>query len=275
MNVLSLFDGISCGQLALQNARIPYNSYFASEIHKPAIQLTQYHFPNTIQLGNVKTLTTASLPKINIFLAGFPCQAWSLGGKKQGTDDPRGSLFWDMVRLLKETSPKYFLIENVRMKQEHEDFVSEHIGVKPVMLNSSLFSAQNRVRNYWTNIPFDLTKLMDKNLDINDIMEDNGYWIGAALRRRYKNGESKTSSNLELRKDRKANALLTIANKSIAYNKNTDSHRMFTKRELERLQTVPEGYTDILTYSQAQKALANGRTVDVVSWLLEGIKNDN
>jgi DNA-cytosine methyltransferase len=169
-NVLSLFDGISCGALALQRANIKYNNYYASEINKYAIQVTQHNFPNTIQLGDVTKIKSADLPKIDLLIGGSPCQGFSFCGKQLNFEDPRSKLFFEFVRLLKETSPKYFLLENVRMKKEYQDVISEHLGVSPIMINSSLVSAQNRVRLYWTNIP-NVAQPKDINLSIFDILE--------------------------------------------------------------------------------------------------------
>jgi len=151
--VLSLFDGMSCGQLALQRAGFKVDIYLASEIDKYAKQVTRKNFPRTIQLGDVCDVKGENLPPIDILLGGSPCQGFSFAGKQLNFEDPRSALFFEYVRILKETKPKYFLLENVRMKQEYQDVISEHLGVKPVMINSSLVSAQNRVRLYWTNIP--------------------------------------------------------------------------------------------------------------------------
>ena len=117
MNVLSLFDGISCGQIALQRAGIKYNKYFASEIDKSAIAVTQKNFPNTIQVGDITSLTTKVLPKIDLLIGGSPCQGFSFAGKQLNFEDPRSKLFFEYVRLLRELKPKFFLLENVRMKK--------------------------------------------------------------------------------------------------------------------------------------------------------------
>ncbi len=153
MNVLSLFDGISCGQLALQRAGIPVTQYFASEIDKHAIKVTQTNFPNTVQLGDVTKVKVEALPKIDLLIGGSPCQGFSFAGKLLNFEDPRSKLFFEFVRLLKETAPKWFLLENVLMKAEHERIITDQLGVKPVMIDSADFSAQSRKRLYWTNIP--------------------------------------------------------------------------------------------------------------------------
>lgn len=170
INVLSLFDGISCGQIALERAGIKVNKYFASEIDKHAIKVTQHNFPNTIQLGDVTKVQAENLPKIDILLAGSPCQGFSLAGKQLNFNDPRSKLFFEFVRLLKECAPKYFLLENVKMKKEYENVISEILGVAPIKINSALVSAQNRERLYWTNIP-DVRQPEDKGILLKDILE--------------------------------------------------------------------------------------------------------
>jgi len=151
--VLSLFDGMSCGQLALQRTGFEVDKYMACEIDKYGMQVTRKNFPNTIQLGDVCDVKGENLPPIDLLMGGSPCQGFSFAGKQLNFEDPRSALFFEYVRILKETNPKYFLLENVRMKKEYQDVISEHLGVEPVMINSALVSAQNRVRLYWTNIP--------------------------------------------------------------------------------------------------------------------------
>ena len=170
LNVLSLFDGMSCGQLALQKAVIKVNQYFASEIDKHAIAVTQHNFPNTKQLGSITELKTDTLPKIDLLIGGSPCQSFSNAGLRNGFDGKSG-LFWEYVRVLKEIKPKYFLLENVKMKQEWQDIISKEIGVEPIEICSSLFSAQQRKRLYWTNIDINLLKLPKSNEVIADVLE--------------------------------------------------------------------------------------------------------
>jgi DNA (cytosine-5)-methyltransferase 3A len=170
INVLSLFDGISCGRLALQRAGIPVNQYFASEIDKHAIKVTQTNFPDTIQLGSVVDVKAENLPKIDLLLAGSPCQGFSLAGKQLNFEDPRSKLFFEFVRLLRECGPKYFLLENVKMKKEYENVITEILGVAPIKINSALVSAQNRERLYWTNIP-NVNQPEDRGILLKDILE--------------------------------------------------------------------------------------------------------
>ena len=148
MNVLSLFDGMSCGQIALNRANIPYDNYYASEIDKHAIKVTQHNYPETIQLGDVTEIKSSDLPQIGLLIGGSPCQGFSFAGKQLNFEDPRSKLFFEFVRLLKECKPKFFLLENVKMKKEYQNVISEHLGVEPIEINSALVSAQNRKRLY-------------------------------------------------------------------------------------------------------------------------------
>ena len=206
MNVLSLFDGMSCGQQALERAGIKVDKYFASEIDKYAIQVTMANYPNTIQLGSVVNVDGYSLPKIDILIGGSPCQSFSFAGKRKGMStkdeqeiltlehylelkaegfefEGQSYLFWEYMRLLNEVNPKYFLLENVMMGDKWEKVLSKAIGVKPIMINSSLVSAQNRQRLYWTNIGLepqglfgDLESIIqqpkDKGIFLKDILQN-------------------------------------------------------------------------------------------------------
>lgn len=172
MNVLSLFDGISCGQVALQRAGIPVEKYYASEVDKYAIQITQKNFPNTIQLGDVKQVWARNLPKIDLLIGGSPCQDLSIAkNNRQGLNGARSGLFWHYVRLLRTCKPKYFLLENVAsMPKEAKDIISRETGVEPILINSALVSAQQRRRYYWTNIP-NITQPEDKGIMLKDVLE--------------------------------------------------------------------------------------------------------
>ena len=153
INVLSLFDGMSCGQIALDKLGIEVDNYFASEIDKYAMQVTKHNYPNTKHIGDVTKVKGADLPRIDLLIGGSPCQGFSFAGKQLNFDDPRSKLFFEFVRLLKETKPKYFLLENVRMKKEYQDIITEYLGIEPILINSALLTAHNRPRLYWTNIP--------------------------------------------------------------------------------------------------------------------------
>jgi DNA-cytosine methyltransferase len=169
MNVLSLFDGISCGQVALKRAGIEVDNYYASEVDKYAISVTQKNFPSTIQLGDVTQLK--DMRGIELLIGGSPCQGFSFAGNQLNFMDPRSRLFFDYVRLLDKTNPKYFLLENVKMKKEFQDIISKYLGVEPIEINSDLVSAQNRKRLYWTNIP-DITQPKDKGIFLKDIVHE-------------------------------------------------------------------------------------------------------
>jgi DNA-cytosine methyltransferase len=175
MNVLSLFDGMSCGQIALNKLGIKYDNYFACEIDKYAMQVTQHNFPDTIQLGDVQFVTkeTFGTHKIDLVIGGSPCQGFSFAGKQLNFEDPRSALFFEFVRLVKELKPKHFLLENVKMKKEYQDVITQYMGVEPIEINSALVSAQNRRRLYWTNIP-NIEHPEDKGIVLKDIIE-SGY----------------------------------------------------------------------------------------------------
>lgn len=157
MNVLSCFDGMSCGQIALRRAGVEYRQYFASEIDKPAIDVCMENYPATQQIGDIVKVSSKDLPKIDLLMGGSPCQGFSIAGKQLNFEDPRSKLFFEFVRLKNECQPKYFLLENVNMKREYLDIISGFLGVDPFRINSRDFSAQDRDRWYWTNIPFDTT----------------------------------------------------------------------------------------------------------------------
>ncbi len=178
INVLSLFDGISCGQVALERAGIDVDKYFASEIEPIAIQVTQNNYPKTIQLGNICNIESRNLPKIDLIIGGSPCQGFSRAGKQLNFNDSRSKLFFEFVRLLKECKPKYFLLENVRMKQEWIDLITKTLkeiypGTKAYNINSKLVSSQLRNRFYWTNIP-NIKQPEDKKILLQSILE-NGF----------------------------------------------------------------------------------------------------
>ena len=174
LTVLSLFDGISCGRVALQRANIPVAKYYASEIDKYAIQVTQKNWPDTIQLGDVKNVWARNLPKIDLLIGGSPCQDLSIAKKdRKGLKGERSGLFWHYVRLLRTCKPKYFLLENVAsMPKEAKQIITREIGVEPILINSALVSAQQRKRLYWTNIP-NITQPKDKEILLRDVLESS------------------------------------------------------------------------------------------------------
>ena len=182
MNILSLFDGMSCGRLALDRLGIKVDKYYASEIDKYAIQVSSANYPDIIQIGDVCEVKGEDYPDIDLVLAGSPCQGFSFAGNQLAFDDPRSALFFEFVRILKEVKPKYFLLENVKMKKEFLDVISEQVGVEPILINSALVSAQNRLRYYWTNIP-GVEQPEDRGIVLRDILEtepDEKYDISEA-----------------------------------------------------------------------------------------------
>ena len=188
MKVLSLFDGMSCGQLALNRLGIKVDKYYASEIDKYAIQVTQANFPETIQVGDVCNLKAEDYQDIDLILAGSPCQGFSFAGKQLAFDDERSALFFEFIRLLKEIKPKYFLLENVKMKKEFLEVITDQVSacypefqgkdlfggkIEPILINSALVSAQSRQRYYWTNIP-NVEQPDDMGIVLRDVLEDEG-----------------------------------------------------------------------------------------------------
>jgi DNA (cytosine-5)-methyltransferase 3A len=171
MNVLSLFDGMSCGRIALERLGIKVDNYYSSEIDKYAIQVSEANYPDIIQIGDVTKINYEELPQIDLIMGGSPCQGFSFAGKQLAFDDPRSALFFCFWRAVKHLKPKYFLLENVRMKKEYLDVISEYMGVEPIMINSALVSAQNRVRYYWTNIP-GIEQPEQRGIVLRDILED-------------------------------------------------------------------------------------------------------
>jgi len=367
MRVLSLFDGMSCTQIALNRLGLDVDTYYASEVDKYAIQVTQANFPNTIQLGDVRNVTRESVDgHIDLIVAGSPCQDLSFAGKGKGLiEGERSNLFFEFIRILKELKPTWFLLENVRMKQEYQDIITKILGVPPVPINSSLVSAQSRNRLYWTNLPM-VGLPNDKGIVLKDILEDlpfeeipnylnnewcgrkrgdmvksvddpkascltasmykgqiptfvkkpihvgdatniNGYDIikrvyhedgksptlttmqgghrepkvaitGGAIRGRYKvNGVRQdhkhsvagiTTQQLEIRLDEKTNCLTTVQKDNVAVDPTHWLYRKLSPLECERLQTVPDNYTNHVSKTQRYKMLGNGMTVDVLCHLL-------
>ena len=344
MNVLSLFDGMSCGQQALKELGIRVDNYYASEIDKYAIQIAKKNFPNTIHVGDVTQLKGTDLPQIDLLMGGSPCQGFSFAGKQLNFNDPRSALFFEFVRVMKETKPKYFLLENVRMKQEYQDVITAHMGVKPIMINSSLLSAQNRVRLYWTNIP-NIEQPKEQGVVLQDILEDEfvadreksycidaNYYKGANWEQ-YKNksrrqlvtkpqqvaeatdinghdmikrvysplGKSPALTTMQggntqpkvsirdtenyyqlnregaypnqqqdrIRKPNKPSNTLTSGASSIPKVMLKGLHyRKLTPLECERLQTLPDNYTEGVSNTQRYKMIGNGWTIEVIKHIL-------
>ena len=272
INVLSLFDGISCGQVALNNAGIKVNNYFASEIDKHAIKVTQSNFPNTKQIGDVTKVKGTDLPKIDLLMGGSPCQGFSFAGAGLNFEDERSKLFFEFVRLIEEVKPKYWLLENVNMKQEYQDIISDMLCVKPVKLNSKLTSSQNRLRLYWAN--FEITEPRDKKLVIGDLVGvevENRYDKPIVLRNIYpKKGQNGNIYSIE-GKSKTLSAGVGITGNGIGSSNapkidwdNEQGWRRLTARECEMLQNLPNGYCKEISDTQAYKACGNGWEVGMV-----------
>jgi len=327
MKVLSLFDGMSCGQIALNKAGVKYDTYYASEVDTNAITVTQTNYPNTIQLGDVTKWGEWDIDwaGIDLVMAGSPCQGFSFAGKQLAFDDPRSALFFEFVLILgrvRANNPNVkFLLENVRMKKEFEDIITMYMGVPPVMINSNLVSAQNRVRFYWTNIegagvpedkgimlkdivhesvegnitglddfivPFDKSlQILDKEVQRgkvgyfrSDSQANRVYHIhdkavtlcGSAGGGAAKMGQYLFGCITPDRINKRQNGQRFSEGKKFYTLTTQDRHgilidgyiRKLTPVECERLQTVPEGYTDHVSPTQRYRMLGNGWTVDVI-----------
>jgi DNA-cytosine methyltransferase len=291
INVLSMFDGMSCGQLALQRAGVKVDKYFSSEIDKHAIAVTQANFPSTVQLGDIQTIGKSEIEelkkhKIDLVIGGSPCQGFSFAGKNLNFDDPRSKLFFNFVGILKALKPRYFLLENVRMNKRSQSKITELLGVAPVVINSNLVSAQNRHRLYWTNIPFDMPEA--RGLVLQDILQpaaevDAKYSAGERLLANFKGGNQLNSSYKS-----QANTIHDIEKPSPALMAGTHGYahghinlgissdnkkiiRKLTPTEFARLQTVPDSYCGAATDTQKYKMLGNGWTVDVVAHIFKGV----
>lgn len=330
MNVLSLFDGISCGMVALQRAGIQVEQYYAYEIESNAIKISKKNYPQIMQCGDVTAEDFSKYKGVDILIGGSPCQGFSFAGKQMNFEDPRSRLYFEFERAVREAKPKYFLLENVKMKKEYSDVITQRLGVQPIEINSNLVSAQNRSRIYWTNIP-GVCLPNDKGIMLEDIVHET--------RRddvdlsRYMVPFDKSLLILEkevykgkigyFRQDSQANRVYSIHGKSVTLcgeagggaakmgqylfgcitpdriNKrqngqrfNTgekfytltaqDKHgvlvdgyiRKLTPVECERLQTLPDGYTEGVSEPNRYKCLGNGWTVDVIAHILSYLPED-
>jgi DNA (cytosine-5)-methyltransferase 3A len=269
MNVLSLFDGMSCGQIALNRVGIKYDKYFASEIDKHAIQVTQKNYPNTIQIGSVLDVKGLDLPKIDLLFGGSPCQSFSRAGKGEGFDG-ESRLFWEFVRVLDEVKPTYFLLENVVMKKEWEDIITEALGVEPIEISSEKFVPQARRRLYWTNIPN--VKQPDQVVyNIKDFFDGDGFPSSCDVNRTFKRKKIFNTLTATYWKGIRGSGRPAISTKEGFLDDDRDAHRMLTPNECERLQTVPKDYTEGVSKTQRYKMLGNGWTVDVIGHIFKNI----
>lgn len=297
MNVLSLFDGISCGMIALERAEVKVTNYYASEIKKSAIKCSAFNYPNIIHIGDVTKVRFSNgvlytengeynTGGIDLLIGGSPCQDFSslkwINWQAKGLDGEKSRLFYEYLRIFKEINPKYFLLENVKMKKAAEKELSDFLGVTGVHINSNLVSYQNRPRIYWTNIPR-ATIPSDKNINFQDYKETDEELLAytavkrtPARERMWNNGKGKNSVGtcanithakkifcITRKQDRAPNSGL------IEYK---DFCRYLSRKEIELGQTLPLGYTDCLTYSQMQDVCGDGWTVDVIAHLFKGLR---
>lgn len=287
MVVLSLFDGISCGRIALERAGVQVDKYFASEVDKFAINVTAEHYPDTVQLGTVTRWGTWELPEVDLLLGGSPCQGFSTAGKYLNWDDPRSLLFFKYVEVLNEKRPRYFLFENVLLDKEVENAISNELGVEPVELDSALVSAQSRRRLYWTNIDVD-TNIKDRGVLLSDVLDKSSrpyheiphrfwYQLAYAMDPWFTAGYSKVTgfgqpiekAYAVLASDYKGGSNL---NRNQTQTAVVDTVRMTYRAlnflERERLQTIPERYTENLSNHQRYKTTGDAWTVDIIAHIL-------
>jgi DNA-cytosine methyltransferase len=288
MNILSLFDGMSCGQIALNKLGIKYDKYYAAEIDNHSISVTMNNFPNTIQLGDVCNIKSSDLPKIDLIMGGSPCQSFSNAGNGTGFNGKSG-LFWEYHRILNEINPKYFLLENVVMKKEWQDVISKALNTNPILINSKYFVPQNRPRLYWTNIP--ISDVPNNSFCINDILDsevDFKYYLSelqkSKLDLNYKWSENeiirhkagKHQQDNIYRYDGIMGCLAASHNGAArhltkTYLSNGDLRRL-TENEVEKLQGIPIDYTKHVSSSKRYEMIGNGWTIDVIAHILKQIK---
>lgn len=313
MKVLSLFDGISCGRVALDRAGVPVERYRAWEIDRYAMQISRKNYPDIEHHGDVTDADFTNYRGCELLIGGSPCQGFSVAGKQLNFDDPRSRLYFEFERALHEANPTWFLLENVCMKQEYADIITERLGVQPIKINSGLVSAQNRKRLYWTNIP-DVKQPPDKGIMLRDIVHEfTGEQIDLSA---YKipNDRAREIIEKEVEKgkiprdgddyiihdtpvkigatgdylfgcitpdrvNKRQNGQRFNTGEKFYTLTAQDKHgllvngylRRATPVECERLQTLPDGYTEGIPETQRYKCLGNGWTVDVIAWILAHI----
>lgn len=294
INVLSLFDGMSCGRIALERTGIEVDNYYSSEIDKYALKIADKNYPQDIKnrLGDVTKIDTNKLPIIDLLIGGSPCQGFSFAGKQLNFDDERSKLFFEYVRVLKEVKPKYFLLENVKMKKEYQDIISGYLGVEPIEINSALISAQNRKRLYWTNIN-EIEQPKDRSVFLEDVLITQWLEKYSIFKRKgsikyplkkYKEFELKNKyvpkmfnpyncSEIKYKHPTLTAVGSRIGNSSTVLIKNENGDiRSLSPIEWERLQTLRDNYTEGINSTQRYNCLGNGWTVDVIAHILSYTK---
>ena len=311
MKVLSLFDGMSCGQIALQRLGIEVEKYVASEIDKYAISVAKKNFPNMIHIGDVRDVKVTE--HFDLIMFGSPCQGFSFAGNNliPDFDDPRSQLFFEAVRILEEAkviNPNVkFLMENVRMKKESEQVITDLLGVEPIAINSRIFSAQNRYRLYWTNLEVGEIP-QDKGIVLKDILEDDyitdrdkshcidaNYFKGGNLKSYFEKhrrqlvfskdglchvGDADLKGHDAIKRvyhtDGKSPTITTMGggHREPKVFKEPEAWRKLTPLECERLQTVPDNYTNHVSNTQRYKMIGNGWTIDTICHVLSSLSNE-
>lgn len=309
MKVLSLFDGISCGMVALERASIPVEKYVAYEIDNYAIKISKANYPQIEHCGDVITADFTKYKDFDLLIGGSPCQGFSFAGKQLNFNDPRSRLFFEYARALKEARPKYFLLENVPMAKDIQDTLSEIIGVQPVKIDSQYFSAQQRKRLYWTNIP--IAEYEDKGIMLEDIVEPDALVdrdkahaiigsIGRTTHREYfkknqgqivykaielsniyggfkeKHPRVHINKSVTIRTARGGGTIPSLIINDKVHNFTLEEMkkciRKVTPLECERLQTLPDNYTDKgVSNTQRYNCIGNGWTVDVLAHIFRGL----
>jgi site-specific DNA-cytosine methylase len=262
MRVVSLFDGISCGRLALQRLNIPVTSYKASEIEKHAITVARSNFPDIEHVGDVTQLYVGE-GECDLLMAGSPCQGFSCSGKRLNFEDPRSKLFWEFVRILKESKPKYFFLENNRMKPIWQDIISEAVGCKPLHIDAGTISAQHRERLYWTNIPGACIP-QPKPKFLSEIIGDydKKIWI-------YPRGH--TDKGVYDYEDKCPTITISSWEGNFFYLRNGEKMR-FTPEQAEEIQGLPIGYTSMVPKTVRFKKVGNGWSMPVIEHLFSGLQ---
>lgn len=312
MNVLSLFDGMSCGRIALKNLGARVDNYFASEVDGKAVANTLFNFPDTVMLGDVRNVRAADLPKIDLLIGGSPCQGFSSVGKRENLQDPRSALFMEYLRILREVKAVNpdcrFLLENVLMDKRSRAFISDAVGVEPVVINSALVSAQSRTRLYWTDIRTKKTGLFltesdiplpkDRRVMLKDVLEDDPPTVRPVNLKHVRMIEERIAAGDYVLKHRRWGGGSTdifpcVADRTFREVKihpfktptlfvrehgffflctlgadGERNYRKLTLGEYKRLQTIPDWYSFNCPESDAVHMIGNGWTVDVVAHIL-------
>ena len=291
MKVLSLFDGISCGMVALERAGIPVERYVAYEIEPNAISVSEDNYPFIEHCGDVTTADFTKYKGFDLVIGGSPCQGFSFAGKQLNFDDPRSKLFFEFVRAVEEVQPKYFLLENVLMKKEYENTITEILGVEPIKIESCRVSGGMRKRNYWTNIP-DIEQPEDKGIKFQDIVDSGIVENEKAYCLTLRRGNSrdyfkKRQSNIVFEPNLNGEHLIQNGEIQIVFKKSPNKSpftfkvnipdgrydiRPINRNETERLQTLPDNYTKAISESKACNCLGNGWTVDVIAHIFTGLE---